>query len=43
MAWKVNNAIGRWMQDLTGMVNDGTEALSRNSLMKGYSRLRYSG
>ena len=41
--WKVNNAIGSWMQDLTGMVNDKEGVAAANGLMKSYSRLRYAG
>ncbi len=39
--WKINNAIGWWTKDLTGMVTVKPGVESKSRLIKSYSRLGY--
>jgi hypothetical protein len=39
--WIVNNFIGQWTKDLTGMVNIKEGVPAKSSLIKSYSRLGY--
>lgn len=40
--WKVNNAIGWWTKDLTGMVTVKAGVTATSGLIKSYSRLGYA-
>jgi hypothetical protein len=41
--WKVNNAIGWWTKDLTGMATVKADVKAKSGLIKSYSRLGYPG
>lgn len=39
--WRVNNWIGQWTKELTGMVNIQEGVPARSRLIESYSRLGY--